>query len=94
MNSAPIKLLIVERATRAWRPRLSSPTRPVRRAQPPARGRAPKDTNTKITRKDMAMPGFTEAHAQSAEVVDIAPGLVVRRLWRSGPERTARRAGR
>jgi quercetin dioxygenase-like cupin family protein len=38
------------------------------------------------------MPGFTELHADNAEVASIAPGLVVRRLWRSGPERTARRA--
>jgi hypothetical protein len=38
------------------------------------------------------MPGFAESHADNAEVVEITPGLVVRRLWRSGPERTARRA--
>jgi quercetin dioxygenase-like cupin family protein len=38
------------------------------------------------------MPGFTESHADDAEAAEITPGLVVRRLWRSGPERTARRA--
>lgn len=46
----------------------------------------------KITRKGTAMPGFTEMHTDSAEGAEVTPGVVLRRLWRSGPERTARRA--
>jgi ChrR Cupin-like domain len=38
------------------------------------------------------MQEFSEAQAGQVPAEEVAPGVVLRRLWRSGPERTARRA--
>jgi quercetin dioxygenase-like cupin family protein len=38
------------------------------------------------------MEEFTVAHAAQAPAEPVGPGVTVRRLWRAGPERTARRA--
>jgi hypothetical protein len=40
----------------------------------------------------MAPDSFVEIHFSDAERADVGNGIVVHRLYRSGPERTARRA--